>query len=77
MWSPSLRAVRTASETVSTTPLQVMIHADTVNEVNRGLGHRPPYPFEISGAVEDKLAFVHNQLRRVTRADVEADPHRA
>ena len=30
VWSPSRRAVRTDSDTVSTTPLQVMIHAEAV-----------------------------------------------
>jgi hypothetical protein len=30
VWSPSRRAVRTESDTVSTTPLHVMTHAETV-----------------------------------------------
>jgi hypothetical protein len=37
-----------------------------VNEVAAGLGHRRPYPFTITPAVEAKLAFVHRQIAAAT-----------
>ena len=33
-----------------------------VNEINVGLGHASPYPFDIGPRVEPKLAFVHRSL---------------
>ena len=37
-----------------------------VNEINLGLGHSRPYPFDLSPVVETKIEFVHRHVEIVT-----------
>lgn len=42
--------------------------APAINQLNRGLGHRAPYPYAITAPVEAKLAFVHDMIARRSSA---------
>jgi hypothetical protein len=39
--------------------------ADILNELGRGLGHPPAFPFEYGPVVIEKLAFVHRAVRQL------------
>lgn len=44
--------------------------SSAMNELNRGVGHVPAYPFTITPSIEAKLDFVHRMIRRATRGPV-------
>lgn len=56
---------------------QTMAVSLLLNSLNRSLGHNDAYPFALSSQVLEKLAFVHNAVRRFVHRTALADAAQA